>query len=108
MDEQLIYFGGAVKALGNGKVGGHLVRFTDENELDLEREFFDATTDYGKAATSAVYYNHGLLENAIAEMKEAMAEGGETMEMHSILARLYVEAGQTERAMAEYDCIFDK
>ena len=60
MDEQLIYFGGAVKALGNGKVGGHLVRFTDENELDLEREFFDATTDYGKAATSAVYYNHGL------------------------------------------------
>ena len=60
MDEQLIYFGGTVKALGDGKVGGYLVRFTSEEELDLEGEFFDASTDYGKAGTSAVYYNHGL------------------------------------------------
>ena len=60
MDEQMIYMGGAVKALGNGKVGGYLVRFTNAEELDLEGEFFDAATDYGKAQTSAVYYNHGL------------------------------------------------
>nr|NIV34522.1 hypothetical protein [Anaerolineae bacterium] len=60
MDEQLIMFGGAVKALGNGRVGGYLVRFTDEEELDLMGEYFDAATDYGKAGSSAVYYNHGL------------------------------------------------
>ena len=60
MDEQLVYFGGAVKALGNGKVGGYLVRFTSEDELDLENEYFDAATDYGKARASDVYYSHGL------------------------------------------------
>ena len=60
MDEQLIYHGGAVKALGNGKVGGYLVRFTDEDELDLEGEFFDGRTWYGDAISSPVYYNHGL------------------------------------------------
>ena len=58
--EQLIYFGGEVKALGDGRVGGYLVRFTSPDEPDLEGEFFDAQTDYGKAATSAIYYNHGL------------------------------------------------
>jgi len=58
--DALIYYGGAVKALGNGKVGGYLVRFTDEDEPDLEGEFFDARTWYGDAATSPVYYNHGL------------------------------------------------
>jgi len=60
MDEQLIYHGGAVKALGDGKVGGYLVRFTTKDEPDLEGEFFDAKTDYGTAEKSAVYYNHGL------------------------------------------------
>ena len=60
MDEQLIYFGGSVKALGNGRVGGYLVRFTDEDETDLAGEFFDSKTWYGDAAESPVYYNHGL------------------------------------------------
>ena len=60
MDEQLIMFGGAVKALGNGRVGGYLVRFTSEKELDLEGEFFDGETWYGDAKETPVYYQHGL------------------------------------------------
>jgi hypothetical protein len=68
MDEStdaLVFYGGAVKALGDGKLGGYLVEFADPKTLkgspDLEREFFAADTDYdleeGKSAT--VYYDHG-------------------------------------------------
>ncbi len=58
--ETLIAWGGAVKALGDGKVGGYLVRFTTEDDPDLEMEFFNSDTDYGDAQKSATYYNHGL------------------------------------------------
>lgn len=58
--ETLIAWGGEIKALGNGKIGGYLVRFTDENEPDLEGEFFTKDTDFGDAAGAPVYYNHGL------------------------------------------------
>jgi len=63
--DALVFYGGAVKALGGGKLGGYLVEFADPATLkgspDLEREFFAADTDYdleeGKSAT--VYYDHG-------------------------------------------------
>lgn len=63
--DALVFYGGAVKALGNGKLGGYLVEFADPATLkgspDLDREFFAADTDYdleeGKSAT--VYYDHG-------------------------------------------------
>jgi phage head maturation protease len=61
--ETLIAFGGEVKALGDGKVGGYLVRFTNEEDLDLEGEFFNKETDYGDPKpvppTGTVYYQHG-------------------------------------------------
>ena len=56
---------------------------------------------------ASVYFEHGLLENAIDEMEKAMEEGSGTKEMHSILARLYAEAGRPGDAMSEYDLIFD-
>ena len=59
-DEQLVYFGDAVKALGDGKLGGYLVRFSSDDEPDITGEFFTKDTDYGDADSSAVYYNHGL------------------------------------------------
>lgn len=62
--DTLVHFGGAVKALGDGKVGGYLVTFGDATTPDLsaERDFFTATTDYGLEDNikSAVYYAHGL------------------------------------------------
>ena len=60
MDEQLIYHGGEVKALGDGKVGGYLVRFTDADEVDLAGDYFDATTDFGiePGSKTAVYLHH--------------------------------------------------
>lgn len=60
--DTLVSFGGAVKSLGNGKVGGELVLFTSESDWDTGRDFFDGTTDYdfenGEKRTG--YYNHGL------------------------------------------------
>jgi len=56
---------------------------------------------------ASAYYGHGLLEMAIIEMELAMADSGGTKEMHSILARLYAEAGRTGEALTEYDRIFE-
>lgn len=55
----VINTGSMVKALGNGKVGGYLVRFGSEKETDLGGDFFTVDTDFGDAETSDVYYQHG-------------------------------------------------
>ena len=61
MDEDtVVFYGGSVKALGDGRVGGHLVRFTNEDEPDLEGEFFSKDTDFGEHVSSPVYYAHGM------------------------------------------------
>lgn len=56
--------GGSVKAVRDGDrlhVSGYLVRFSTEQDPDLEGEFFTAGTDFDIDAgkTTAVYYNHG-------------------------------------------------
>jgi 2'-5' RNA ligase len=63
MDETttLIYPGGAIKALGDGKFEGPLVRFSAP---DLDNNYFDAKTDFGfegrKSIETAIYYHHAL------------------------------------------------
>lgn len=54
--EVLVAFGDAVKAMGDGKLGGYLVRFTDD--ADLEGEAFGKDTDFGPHRTTRVYYQH--------------------------------------------------
>ena len=56
----LVAYGMEVKALGNGKVGGYLVRFSDANTPDLTGDFFDAKTAINIPAELPVLYNHGL------------------------------------------------
>jgi hypothetical protein len=56
----LIAWGGEIKALGDGKIGGYLVRFTNEDEPDLEGEYFTKDTDFGEADSAPVYYQHGM------------------------------------------------
>lgn len=58
--DSLTYQGGAVKALGDGRIGGYLVRFTSPDSPDLTGEYFDANTDFGDAEKSPVYFEHGL------------------------------------------------
>ena len=56
----LVRFGDAVKVLADGKIGGYLVRFSDENDTDLEGDYFTSETDFGPHKTSVVLYHHGL------------------------------------------------
>lgn len=59
----VVYFGGSVKALGGGKVGGYLVQFGDTKNTDLEGDYFTSDTDFDiddNLKRSTVYYNHGL------------------------------------------------
>lgn len=64
MDLMLTY-GGAVKALGNGRLGGYLITFGGLQDADNSRyaDFFTPQTDYAVdewPAKTAVYYHHGL------------------------------------------------
>jgi HK97 family phage major capsid protein len=59
-DRAVIVYGDTVKALGNGKIGGRLVRFSSEDDPDLEGEYFAPDTDFGPHETSLVFYHHGL------------------------------------------------
>ena len=60
MKDLLVFEGGEIKALGNGKIGGHLVLFGSPDDLDLEDDFFTAETNFGKHTTTPVLYSHGL------------------------------------------------
>ncbi len=60
-DDNLIYYGGEVKALGDGKVGGYLVRYGNPKDVDLEGDFFSKETDLGvdDEGSLPIYYQHG-------------------------------------------------
>src|SRR5262245_41834783 len=57
-----VAFGGAVKALGGGRVTARLVRYTSPEDVDLDGEFFDAATDFDRDFPTKVglYYHHGM------------------------------------------------
>jgi hypothetical protein len=62
--DKMVYPGGAIKAVGEGRIGGYLVKFTDEERPDVLGEYFDATTrfylDAFPVVGSPVLYHHGL------------------------------------------------
>lgn len=51
---------------------------------------------------ASLYFNNGLLDDAIAETESALANDPDNASMRSILARLYEEAGRSREAMATY------
>lgn len=59
-DDVLINFGGALKSMGKGWVGGYLVRFGSPQERDIESDYFTAQTYFGKSAGNGadVFLNH--------------------------------------------------
>ena len=71
--ETLITFGAEVKALGDGKIGGYLVRFGSPDQRDLTGiDWFGKDTDFGDAQKSDVYYHHGM-DTKIGKRKLAEA-----------------------------------
>ena len=63
-DETLIFNGGEIKAVGEGKVAGYLVRFSGESDPDVTDDYFAPDTEYGviDGSTLPVYYHHGMDE----------------------------------------------
>ena len=51
--------GGFVKALGDGKVGGFLIKYTDANNADLQGDYFTEKSDLGWNENIPVLYHHG-------------------------------------------------
>lgn len=60
--DSLIAFGGEIKALGDGRIGGYLVKFSGAADPDLGGDFFTAETDFGPLTQSLVFYEHGYDE----------------------------------------------
>ena len=60
--DTVINFGSELKDLGNGKLGGYLVRFGSKDDTDLEGEYFSKDTDFDLEfpGKSSVYFNHGM------------------------------------------------
>lgn len=91
MPDSLVIFGEAVKAKADGKIGGYLVKFSDENDPDLDGDFFTSETDFGFTGTikSAIYLNHRLpLKTAngnTVRVKEPIGEATLTKDDDGIL-----------------------
>lgn len=77
ISETIVIYGGAVKALGDLKVGGYLVRFSDPDDTDLEGEYFTPDTDFGLPEPvplyGTVYYQHGL-DKVLKKVRLGLAE----------------------------------
>ena len=58
--DDLIYFSDEIKALGGGKIGGYLVRYSTANDPDLVKDYFDATTIVNVPDNIPLLYNHGM------------------------------------------------
>lgn len=58
--DALVTLGDSVKALGDGRVGGYLVKFSTANDPDMTGDYFTSQTDFGDADKSPVLYHHGL------------------------------------------------
>ena len=57
---------------------------------------------------ASLYFNHGLMEDAIAETTKALDVDPENSDLHAILARLYAETGRTQDALKEYNRLLER
>jgi HK97 family phage major capsid protein len=59
-DDQLVFCGGEVKDLGDGKIGGYLLQFSSPNDPDLTKDFFSKDSIIDVASNNLpVFYAHG-------------------------------------------------
>jgi hypothetical protein len=61
MEDTLAFYGGAVKALGGGKIAGYGILFTSATDPDLQGEVFTKETDLELEIGDrrSIYYRHG-------------------------------------------------
>lgn len=59
-EKSVVGFGGEIKALGDNRIGGYLVRFGSAKSTDLVGDYFTPSTDFGPHDVTPIFYNHGL------------------------------------------------
>jgi HK97 family phage major capsid protein len=61
VDDELVCYGDAVKDLGDGKIGGYLIKFSTARDPDLVKDFFDAEKSMIEIPMEnvPVFYAHG-------------------------------------------------
>ena len=107
-EDMLIAFGSEVKALGDGKIGGYLIRFTTPDDPDLIEEYFDATTDFGfkGSISTPLWFHHRISLKATVNgkpreilIKDQIGDGMLTLNEQGV----YIEA--ILKARADYERI---
>lgn len=85
-----------------------------EKAKELDAALADAAQRTGSGGSSyhvlcaSIYFEHGMLESAIAETSKAIEIDAENPDLHAIRARLYAETGRTQEALQEYDQLLEK
>jgi hypothetical protein len=80
--------------------GGDVVEHLDQKLSGLGRE---EMSDYAQRVLRAsIYFNHGMIDDAIAETELALENDPNNKSLQSILARLYEQAGRTRDAISTY------
>ena len=59
-DDELVNYGAEIKALGDGRLGGYMVRFSTKTDPDLTHDYFTKETTLRYPMELPVFYNHGL------------------------------------------------
>lgn len=96
--DTLVYQGGAVKALGNGRVGGHLVLFSTAADPDLTGDYFTQATTFkiDKNPSPILLYEHAmdpkLGDREIGEAKASVDGVGVWVEAQLAMRDAYEEA----------------
>jgi tetratricopeptide (TPR) repeat protein len=71
---------------------------------DCSQDNGDGTSESAKHVVRAsLFFEYNLLDDAIAETKQAIAVDPENPALHSILARLYAQTGRSAEALDEYN-----
>lgn len=89
--------GDAIKALGDNRIGGYLVRFTDASNPDLQGEFFTKETDFWFERGYPVKGSRTLFEHGLDDFVKVMPIGLIDLMREDDIG-LYVEARLNDRA----------
>lgn len=84
----------------------------DAKELEASLSRIDQGTKPSDATyhlfCASLYFDRGLMEDAIVETKKALEIDPQNSDLQAILARLYAETGRTDEALKEYDRLLEK
>ena len=108
MNEDVIYFGDAVKAVKQDddtvKLGGYLVRFGDPANPDLTGDYFTNKTDFGSAEKSLSWFNHRYpvkSSKGVTQYKDELPEAKLTKDETGVFAEIVLTArNEYERDIA--------